>query len=509
MDTILHLYAFCAAAVFIYVTCGFWLSRHLGQRDDLADVTWGLGFVVIAFVSLAISVHNQLVGFPTALLTVLVFVWGVRLSWHIGRRFIRSTGDRRYLEVRQKWTNHIQLRSYLMFFVMQGVLMLVIALPVVIVNAHAFSFHGYQLIGLALWLVGFYFESIGDAQLGRFVRNPANKGKLMTTGLWRYSRHPNYFGELTEWWGIALIALGAPFGWLGVIGPLTLSLLILKVSGIPTAEARIKTRPAWPAYAASTSVLIPLPPQSVCQSFWWRLSALAGLSGLLYCSWPLGYVLNPVVAQRGLASGFEGLHQPYNWLFIGGDVTSSVLIVVVCWLLWRKLHGTKLRTRGRQKRLLIAILWSVVIFAIGTSASALLPEHCEPSVQRCPDFRHDHLLLVHGILSIIASLFLFFSLALLWWQRRSDHLLNGLLAGYILFGLFALASLFSTNAGNWSQQYYITLCSLWLALVPYAIYKLYVLASKPQPHKQPRKYKSTPNQSANRAAGKFLPRLYR
>jgi steroid 5-alpha reductase family enzyme len=504
MDAILQLYEYCAVAILLYVTVGFWLSRRLGKRDDMADVAWGLGFVLIALVSLVSSAQRQSVGFSQVLIAVLVFVWGVRLSWHIGRRFLRSTGDRRYLEARRAWTQHTQLRSYLTFFLLQGLLMLVISLPIVIVDAHAVSLGEYQLvglmIGLVMWLVGFYFETVGDAQLGKFVRNPSNKAKLMTTGLWRYSRHPNYFGELTQWWGVAVIALGASFGWLGLVGPLVLSLLIIKVSGIPTAEAQLRTRSKWSAYADSTSALIPLPPKTAKtggghtkiakltgfwpaahKSFWWRLSALATLSGVLYCSWPLGYVLNPAVARNGLASGFEGVHQPYNWLFIGGDVSSSIVIAIVCWLLWCRLGSAKFattpkheHTATRQKRLLAAILLSVVVFAIGTTASALLPEHCEPSLQRCPNFMHDHWLLAHGIGSIAASIFLFVSLALLWWQRRSDMLLSLLVLGYALFGLFSVAALFYTSQGNWSQQYYITLCSLWLALLPYATHKVLV-----------------------------------
>jgi hypothetical protein len=202
------------------------------------------------------------------------------------------------------------------------------------------------------------------------------------------------------------------------------------------------------------------------RNFWISMTAVATLSGILYCSWPLGYILNPTVAKQGLASGFEGLHQPFSWLFISGDVSSSLLITLVCWLLWRRLGSVV-----KQKRLLAAVLLGVVVFAAGTIVSALLPERCQPSLQSCPNFMHDRVLFIHGIASIAASFFLFVSLVLVWWQRRSDVLMSLLIAGYILFGFLSSLSLFYDGIGNSSQQYYITLCSLWLALLPYAVHK--------------------------------------
>jgi hypothetical protein len=203
--------------------------------------------------------------------------------------------------------------------------------------------------------------------------------------------------------------------------------------------------------------------------FWFNTAVLAMLSGILYCSWPLGYILNPAVAKGGLASGFEGLHQPYNWLFISGDVSSSILIIIVCWLLWRRLAGVV-----KQKRLLAAVLLGVIVFAAGTIISAVLPERCQPSLQTCPNFLHDRVLFIHGIASIAASFLLFVSLVLVWWQRRSDLLMSLLIIGYLLFGFLSCLSLFYDGIGNSSQQYYITLCSLWLALLPYAVHKVFI-----------------------------------
>lgn len=190
----------------------------------------------------------------------------------------------------------------------------------------------------------------------------------------------------------------------------------------------------------------------------------------MYSSWPLGAILNPGVSHRGLASGLEGLHQPYNWLFIGLDVISSLLISLVCWLVWRRLRDS------RPRKLLKIILLNVVFFAVGTIVDTLLPLHCEPTLQRCPSFTQDHILLAHGIFSIAAAIGLFASLAVLWWQRRRHPLLNAMMSGYLLFSLFSLIAILYPGLGNSSQHYYLTLCGVWLALLPYAIHEYLPLA---------------------------------
>jgi steroid 5-alpha reductase family enzyme len=115
---------------------------------------------------------------------------------------------------------------------------------------------------VCVWVIGFFFESVGDAQLSRFIKDPANKGKLMQSGLWKYTRHPNYFGEVTQWWGLWIIALSVSYGWLGIIGPLTITTLILKVSGIPLLEKSMEGNPEFQEYKKRTSVFFPLPPKA-------------------------------------------------------------------------------------------------------------------------------------------------------------------------------------------------------------------------------------------------------
>jgi len=200
---------------------------------------------------------------------------------------------------------------------------------------------------------------------------------------------------------------------------------------------------------------------------------LSIVAGLAYNSWPLGYWLNPPVAHRGLASELEGLHQPYNWVFVSCDVVSSLLIALVALLIWRRVRGRA----GPSRWLLQAALWNVAGFSLFTILDALLPLRCDPSVRRCPSFTHDPLLLFHGIFSITASLLLFFSVVLIWWLDRRDWVLHAILWGYVLFSVFSLISVLTPGQDSWAQHYYLTLCSLWLAVLPYCVWQ--ALASGP------------------------------
>ncbi len=228
------------------------------RRNDLVDVIWGLGFIVIAWTS-AIAGGNIGKSSAVVIVTLLVTLWGLRLAGHIGRRWLRSKQeDRRYLEMRERWGEHQAWHSLFNVFLPQGALMLIVSLPVIVINVYSYSGSGtFVWFGTAVWVFGFVFEVIGDHQLSEFLGNPANRGKIMTRGLWSYTRHPNYFGEVTQWWGIAVIALSVPYGWIGLIGAATITFLITEVSGIPLAEAGFVGRPGWDAYKKQTPPLIP------------------------------------------------------------------------------------------------------------------------------------------------------------------------------------------------------------------------------------------------------------
>lgn len=230
------------------------------KRNDIADIIWGLAFIVAVVTALFTSDEVTRRSF---LASTLVFIWGGRLSIRILLRNLKKSEDFRYKEWREQWGDKFLIRTFLQVFMLQGVLALVVVSPVLmIIAAPATRLAPLDYIGVAVWVIGFFFETVGDYQLDVFKRRPSAKGKIMKTGLWRYSRHPNYFGEVTMWWGLYLIALSVPYGFLSFIGPLTITTLILKVSGIPMLEKKYKENAAFQEYAKKTNAFFPWPPKS-------------------------------------------------------------------------------------------------------------------------------------------------------------------------------------------------------------------------------------------------------
>jgi len=246
------------AMLFGYMNFWFVVSI-LKKRSDVADFAWGLGFVLLAWSSFFLQAEGSL---RALIVNLLVTVWGLRLAWHIGKRLQRSDEDKRYKNWREDWGAWFLARSYLQIFMLQGAFLFLIALPLIVINqAPSSSLTLIDLGGILIWMIGFFFESVGDWQLKKFVTNPANKGQIMRSGLWKYTRHPNYFGEVTMWWGIFLLAISVPQGWLTIIGPLTITYLIVFVSGVPLLEKKYQGRSDFEAYKKSTSVFFPLPPR--------------------------------------------------------------------------------------------------------------------------------------------------------------------------------------------------------------------------------------------------------
>ena len=247
---------FVTLGIILFLYMNFWfVVSLLMKRNDVADVAWGLGFVLLAWVSLFISETNSILGI---IVTLFVTVWGLRLAWHVHSRNKGKTEDYRYLAWRKQWGKWFYMRSYAQVYMLQGTLLFLIALPVLVINNNlGGDVNILAMLGIVVWIIGFFFEVVGDSQLARFIKNKDNQGKLMTTGLWRYTRHPNYFGEVTLWWGIWLVTLSVPYGWATVIGPLTITTLILKVSGIPMLEKKMTEHPDFAEYKKKTSVFIP------------------------------------------------------------------------------------------------------------------------------------------------------------------------------------------------------------------------------------------------------------
>jgi len=244
--------------LFIYFNIVFAIAQSK-RNNGLIDIAWGFGFVVVAVTSYMISSQYNLRG---TIITILVLLWGLRLSWHLFKRNWNKKEDYRYVAMRERWgsKNHAVM-AYTRVFMSQMLLCFIIAIPIMITNFNSSSgLRILDFIGIGIWIVGYYFEVVGDAQLKNFISKPENKGKLMKYGLWKYTRHPNYFGEATMWWGIFLISLSVPGAWLGLISPVTITFLLLFVSGVPLLEKKYKDHPEWAEYAKKTSKFIPMPP---------------------------------------------------------------------------------------------------------------------------------------------------------------------------------------------------------------------------------------------------------
>jgi len=245
----------------LFVTVIYFAALYL--RDaSIMDIFWGVGFILIAVQSLYIAFYNNLdVSLPKLIATGLVVIWGARLSLHI---FARHNGeDPRYAQWRHDWGSTYVWRSYIQIFLLQGALALIITLPVTLLNfstviSSAVSMN-WLWVGCAIWAAGFLFESVADLQLSYFKSHPANKGKLLTMGLWQYSRHPNYFGEAVQWWGVFVVALSVmSVSWyLLIIGPVVITYFIRFVSGVPLLENRMKRNSQFAHYAAKTNAFIP------------------------------------------------------------------------------------------------------------------------------------------------------------------------------------------------------------------------------------------------------------
>jgi steroid 5-alpha reductase family enzyme len=248
-----------ASVVWVYMTALFILG--LIRRDNsIADIGWGPGFILISLFAFLREPN----GAPRRILALaLVFVWGSRLAVHVFLRNRKKQEDFRYAAWRARWGKWFLLRSYLQVFILQGIFLLVIAAPLLVVlRTEKGRLDAFALAGSAVWLFGFLIEAGADAQLARFKRLPENKGRIITTGLWRFSRHPNYFGEAVLWWGIFLLALPLPGGWAAVVGPMMITVLLRFISGVPMLERKYKGRPDFEAYARRTNAFIPWFPKS-------------------------------------------------------------------------------------------------------------------------------------------------------------------------------------------------------------------------------------------------------
>lgn len=257
---ILNLVWACLAVAAAFMSLMFLIARYNNRRYDLVDVAWGLVFIVIALFGFLSSAYMTT---TMVIVLALVVIWGGRLSRHIYSRWSRSQEeDPRYVELRKSWPKEARsLQVYVRIYLTQALLATIVSLPVIVVMHNRPDLSIWVLLGVAVWGIGFWFEATADRQLKNFLARSTQRSALMQQGLWKYSRHPNYFGEMTQWFGIALMSIATPLWWLALLGAVTIAGFIVFVSGVPPAERRAAQKPGWKIYKDRTSVIFPMPPK--------------------------------------------------------------------------------------------------------------------------------------------------------------------------------------------------------------------------------------------------------
>ena len=250
-----------AAALLIMQAVAFAVARVVGKHS-VADVAWGVGIALTALVSLLASAgHGQPV--RRYLLLAVSVAWGLRLAAHVAWRNHGRGEDPRYRDLLSRARGNRNLYALRVIYLLQAAILWLACLPVQAGMAERAPAGPVTVIGAALWLGGFVFESVGDWQLARFAADPENRGTIMDRGLWRYTRHPNYFGDFCMWWGLFLIALGSWAELPTVIGPLLMTYVLTCGTGQRMTDRRMAaTRPQYADYAARTSAFFPRPPRS-------------------------------------------------------------------------------------------------------------------------------------------------------------------------------------------------------------------------------------------------------
>jgi steroid 5-alpha reductase family enzyme len=247
-----------AFVVALCVAVGYWLASILRSDVGIADSVWSLLFLVM------LAVYQYLadtVGPRHWLVLALVAIWALRLSIHITARNHGRPEDRRYRLIRRNNAPYFRYKSLYIVFGLQACLAGFIAMPLLVASSAPSPLGWLDVAGTVLWSIGMLFEVLADLQLARFKAKPENRGKVLDTGLWAFTRHPNYFGEFAIWWGYFLLALAAG-GWWTVFSPLLMSFLLLKITGVALLEKDIgERRPEYADYIRRTNAFFPGPPR--------------------------------------------------------------------------------------------------------------------------------------------------------------------------------------------------------------------------------------------------------
>ena len=248
----MSLFFYCLALILLHQTAWF-IFAGFRKDNSWADVGWGTGFILTALFCLWMG--YSLSGL---ILALLVMLWGIRLSIHLLLR-IRQKGeeDWRYRSWRSDWGKKVRWNSFLRVYMLQGVFMWIISLPLQLAVGSAHLKLSIIIPGILIFLFGWLYESVADYQLMQFKRKPENQGQLLRTGLWKFSRHPNYFGEIVLWWGLFLVSIHAPISMIGIVSPICITFLLLRVSGVPMLERKQRQHPDFEQQLGDIPALIP------------------------------------------------------------------------------------------------------------------------------------------------------------------------------------------------------------------------------------------------------------
>ena len=260
-----NIYIQIAGIIFIFMCYVFFLAQ-IFKNNSIVDIFWGIGFiVVVAFFNITSNSYIDKVTVFTSkdIVNFFIVIWGLRLAIHI---YIKNKGqeeDWRYINFRKNWIEKKipqWLGAFFQVFMLQGVFMFIVALPIIHVNQYFTPISYFTYFGIVIWMIGFFFEAVADYQKSQFKQNPENKDKILTTGLWKYTRHPNYFGETLMSWAIFIIAINffhPVTTFINFLSPVTLTWLLTRVSGVPLLESKYKNNEAYQQYVKNTPSFFP------------------------------------------------------------------------------------------------------------------------------------------------------------------------------------------------------------------------------------------------------------
>ncbi len=250
------LFSHAALTILVLITL-LWIWSVLIKNVSIIDIFWGIGFVIV---NTMYALFSEELNPRKILLLILVSVWGLRLAAYLAIRNIGKGEDYRYQEFRKNYgSERYWWFSFFQVFLLQGVLIMIVSLPLLGINSSTSNgdLTILDCIGIVVWLIGFTFEAGGDLQLWRFKKDANNKGKVLRTGFWKYTRHPNYFGDSAVWWSYAIFSIASGSYW-QIVGSIIMTLLIIKVSGVSLLEKTLKdTKPQYRDYIEKTNSFFP------------------------------------------------------------------------------------------------------------------------------------------------------------------------------------------------------------------------------------------------------------